>query len=98
MRRGAGVLVAAALVLEEKQLPKAWVWACQQRPRDPHPHPRGRGSGWLMSRSLTWGPGFLPLPGNKFQGNAAMFRVSEDEPHKEREGPEGVGGAQERRA
>lgn len=39
-RRGPGVLVAAALFLEKKQLPESRVWTCQQHPREPAtPHP-----------------------------------------------------------
>lgn len=78
-RRGSGVLGAAALFLEKKQLPESRVWTCQQQPREPAtPPPRGLGSASLMSQSLI-GRTWFPPSSSKFQGNAETSRVSTDE-------------------
>lgn len=78
-RRGSGVLGAAALFLEKKQLPESRVWTCQQQPREPAtPPPRGLGSASLMSQSLI-GRTWFPPSSSKFQGNAETSRVSADE-------------------
>lgn len=87
MRRGAGGSGARSSVLGKETAVKAPGLDLSAASQSAcHPPPRGLGSGLLMSQSLIWGTWFPPsLPGNRFQGDAEMFRVSTDEAHKTRE-------------
>lgn len=63
-RRGPGVLVAAALFLENKQPPESQVWTCQQHPREPAtPTPaQGPGKCIVNVTELNWGDLVSPFP------------------------------------